>query len=150
MAMRERFMAAKLTAPTRIAGKRHADVFPHPFKVVAVRRMVPVRWFGQSWGASVCDPVDHVETPAGENCTRCGEQLQATDTGVILPYASDPPASMPYHRNCYLREIIGSVGHQNGNCSCRDGGGGDPPGMTLREAADAAVTLFYTKETPAL
>jgi hypothetical protein len=50
---------------------------------------------------------------------------------------------VPIHRECMLRQIVGSVGHQLGTCSCHGGEGPcDPPGMTVREAARAAADLF--------
>lgn len=51
------------------------------------------------------------------------------------------------HWECGARSIIGSVGHQQGLCSC-DGGPGtldDPPGMTKRQAAQAAFAYFKGK-----
>ena len=38
--------------------------------------------------------------------------------------------------------VVGSVGHQLGRCSCFGGDEDDPPGMTVREAALAAVDLY--------
>ena len=46
------------------------------------------------------------------------------------------------HRECMVRSIAGSVGHQAGRCSCFGGEEEDPPGMTVREAARAAYQMF--------
>jgi len=48
------------------------------------------------------------------------------------------------HRECFLRGVYGSVGHQLGRCSCHGGPGLEdgPEDMTMREAARAAVKLF--------
>jgi len=53
------------------------------------------------------------------------------------------------HYECQLRGIVGSVGHQRGLCSCRGGPGtmDDPPGVSKREAARAAVAE-WRKEKP--
>jgi hypothetical protein len=48
----------------------------------------------------------------------------------------------PVHRECLVRMVVGSVGHQLRRCSCFGGGEEDPPGMTPREAARAALELF--------
>lgn len=100
-------------------------------------------WFGQSWGAPVCDVDTHADTPVGAACGWCTELITADDSGVILPVAAAVPYDLAYHRNCFLRTVIGSCSHQDGDCSCHDGRNGDPPGMTPREAADAAVEMFY-------
>jgi len=55
-----------------------------------------------------------------------------------------------WHRECLMRNILGSVGHQRGECSCCGGEGpGDPPDMTKREAAKAAVVEYAKKEQKA-
>jgi hypothetical protein len=45
------------------------------------------------------------------------------------------------HQECAMRTVVGSVAHIEKRCSCYVPGSeeGDPPGMTLREAARAAV-----------
>lgn len=99
-----------------------------------------MQWFGKSWGAPACDPEYHIETPAGAVCYQCDEGIEPDDTGVIL----GPAAAC--HLNCFLRTVFGSVDHQLGRCSCRGlEGDGDPPGLTRRQAADAAVDLFYRR-----
>jgi hypothetical protein len=52
------------------------------------------------------------------------------------------------HQECAMRSILGSVAHQEKRCSCfvRDSEEGDPPGMTKREAAHAAVAAWRQKE----
>jgi hypothetical protein len=60
------------------------------------------RWFGQTWGAPVCDPRAHVEAPVGEPCLRCHRPIEAGDQGVTIPYGTVPA---PWHLDCWLREI---------------------------------------------
>lgn len=63
---------------------------------------------------------------------------------LILPGDRLAPSfGQPLHFECGLRSIIGSVGHQKKNCSCYGGTEEDPPGMTRREAAKAAMEYFY-------
>lgn len=81
------------------------------------------------------------------NCLNCKEEIGPDDEIDIMPVGSNP---RPIHRNCLLRLTIGSVAHIKRRCSCFVPGSeeGDPPGMTLREAADAAARAFYeSKET---
>jgi hypothetical protein len=110
-------------------------------------------WFGKHWGASICDTTSHVSTPTGETCIHCGEPIKILDDGLIMPVgelSSDevrvPPrhigASAPIHLVCFMREIVGSVGHQNKTCSCFGGGTEDPDGMTKKEAAEAAYAIY--------
>lgn len=72
-------------------------------------------------------------------CCHCDEPIRIDDH--IESYCNGPMA----HRECFMRQAIGSVAHQEKRCSCFIPGSdcGDPPGMTRREAAKAAVELFY-------
>jgi hypothetical protein len=40
-------------------------------------------WFGKSWEAPCCDPVDHVDTPSGL-CAWCELPIRPTDQGFVL------------------------------------------------------------------
>lgn len=46
------------------------------------------------------------------------------------------------HRDCLIRAMVGSLGHQNQRCPCFGGIEEDPPGLTARQAATAAATKF--------
>lgn len=49
------------------------------------------------------------------------------------------------HRECFLRTVTGSIGHQLHKCSCHSGTAkpiDDPPELTVREAAKLAVEYF--------
>lgn len=77
--------------------------------------------------------------PVGERCLHCREPIAVGDCGFVQPYVS---RSLAFHRECMLRNLLGSVGHQRKRCSCYGGTEEDPPGMTKRQAALAAVLLF--------
>ena len=96
-----------------------------------------MNWFGESWRAPACDPADQVETPIGVQCAHCEEKIAAGDRGVFLN--GDPK---PFHFECFIRGVIGSVGHQKRACPCYGGCEDDPPGATRREAARAAMEYF--------
>lgn len=69
-------------------------------------------------------------------CAHCVE--------TILPEEPRMPFNgglVVMHRNCGLRGILGSLAHVQGRCSCYVPGStaGDPEGLTLRQAAEAAV-----------
>lgn len=97
--------------------------------------MNTMRWFGTYWGADICRVCPKTETPVGDICIHCEEPIEANDDGVI--YANGPVT----HLDCFIRQIVGSVAHIRRECGCYvpGSGEGDPPNMTKREAARAAV-----------
>jgi hypothetical protein len=69
-----------------------------------------VRWFGESWGAPVCDPRTHVDTPVGSACWGHAHMhgplrpkaIEDGDQGVTIPGPDGPGA---YHLDCWLHEV---------------------------------------------
>lgn len=97
-------------------------------------------WFGESWGAPVCDPDEHVETPFGAVCLWCDELVDEDDSGFV--YANGPVA----HRDCFIRQAVGGLNHVEGRCTCCGGTDPpDPPGISRREAARLAVAAFLRR-----
>jgi hypothetical protein len=68
-------------------------------------------------------------------CVHCDEP--------VLPGEAHPYHTPPAHIECVLLAVLGSVAHLQRRCWCYVPGSeeGDPPGMTRREAALAAVAL---------
>ncbi len=74
-----------------------------------------MKWFGESWGAPVCDPDDHVEPPVGMPCARCDRAIIEDDQGVFLPLLTmkvEPDVAgvlevevQPWHLDCFLRSV---------------------------------------------
>ena len=64
-------------------------------------------------------------------CQYCDEE--------ILPGERADVIGSDFHRECLFRTGAGSVGHIRKRCSCYGGTEEDPPGMTKREAAKAAL-----------
>lgn len=113
-----------------------------------------LRWFGRRYSAQVYDDSPQMPTPAGAQCGHCNEPIEPDADGFIVPAVLSVGADgagvigdMPMHRNCHLREIVGSIAHQQRRCSCFVPGSvdEDPPGMTPRQAADAAVAYYERK-----
>ena len=105
-----------------------------------------MQWFGRAYGAPYEADTPHVATPVGEPCLWCEEPMCEGDNGVIVGYidTSKTPRQVPYHYECYLRQIVGGVNHQLHLCCCSGCAGvlpPDPPAMTRREAADAALRI---------
>jgi hypothetical protein len=77
-----------------------------------------------------------IDTPVGKVCFRCDEPITEGDIGTVNN------SDQVEHYECLMRAIVGSVGHQNGLCSCFGGTEEDPPGLTRRQAAIAAARLW--------
>ena len=78
-----------------------------------------------------------VVAPVGVPCVLCDEPVAEGDTGTINL------SGQVTHYECHLRVVIGSVGHQMKRCSCYGGTEEDPPGLSQRQAAQAAVEYWY-------
>lgn len=114
-----------------------------------------MRFFGPTlWGSALLDPSAAMSGTPAQPCLHCHEGFDANDYGIVLPHVG--PEGMSFvslHRECQMRALFGSVGHQQGQCACYGGTQEDPPGMTAREAAKAAYALYEmthatnTKET---
>lgn len=101
-----------------------------------------MRFFGQPWGPAAEDRSLMIKTPVGEVCRDCGETIAEGDLGCVEPHVlNDGHIVGARHRECFLRLVFGSVGHQLHLCPCYGGQFEDPPEMTRREAARAAVNL---------
>lgn len=83
------------------------------------------------------DDETQVATPVGKVCRICDEAIADGDIGTV---DQDGNAE---HYECVMRLCIGSVGHLKKRCSCYGGDEEDPPGMTKRQAAQAAVRLWH-------
>ncbi len=70
-------------------------------------------------------------------CGFCGESIPRRDLVPIV-------AGTPLHRECQFRLVVGSVAHIQRRCGCYVAGSteSDPPHMTPRQAATAAMALY--------
>ena len=72
----------------------------------------PGGWFGDSWGAPVCDPEDHHRaTPVGQECDDCHVPIVEGDQGLLIPgsYLIDGEITYkvaPMHIACFRRERL--------------------------------------------
>ena len=93
-----------------------------------------------------------IETPVGDLCLDCEEPIEEGDVGTLMNCAERAPTGAfvifrrPIHYECSMRQIIGSVGHLMGTCSCCGGSEMDPPGMTRREAAKEALRIWQARQ----
>jgi hypothetical protein len=130
-----------------------------------------IRTFGYSH-----PELPRVEAPVGQICGWCSEAFAANDLGVVIPhvgalpnYVGPPPidvddapkelflsredgpiaraGAIAYHRECFMRQVVGSVAHQRKTCTCFGGTEAEIPAeLTPRQEAAAAVALFKSKE----
>ncbi len=75
-----------------------------------------MKWFGESWGAPICDVAERVERPAAD-CMYCARALVDGDRGVVMPFAGVPgdPPWLAAHLDCFLE----SLGIKNDRYPCR-------------------------------
>lgn len=102
-----------------------------------------MKWFGPEPFSVQCSSANRVPIPVGDDCIWCAEPILGDDSGFMIP--------TPAHPACLLRMLVGGVNHQQKRCSCFGGTmPQDPPGLTRREAAEVAGSLFeqsYPKDT---
>lgn len=104
-------------------------------------------YFGESW-CNMTEQGQHISTPVDSVCFWCeevfveGEQGTAIPAGFVEESVDNVVPLVYYHKNCFLRSVLGSVGHQRKQCSCFGGTLEDPQGLSLREAANAAVREY--------
>jgi hypothetical protein len=76
-------------------------------------------------------------------CHRCGEPFTPSEYGYVSDcLEADGWTCIAFHRECRLRMVIGSAGHLLRQCSCYGGDLEDPPNLSIREAAQAAVAIW--------
>lgn len=65
-----------------------------------------VRWFGRSWGASICDPEAQIDAPVGEECGRCALPIYEDDLGITTPLIGvEGRDRLAYHLDCFLASL---------------------------------------------
>lgn len=103
--------------------------------------MSTLRWFGRDWGAPSCKESPHVDTPVGESCLHCQEKISENDNGYVVPVFGSGVRLIDFraeHYECFMRTVVGSVGHQMHECECYGHQDLSELGMTKRAAAIAA------------
>lgn len=93
-----------------------------------------MKYFGHMFTAPMYLDAEEVPCPVNAECIHCLEQFEPGDDGIM----TDDGA--PFHRACFIRMVNGPVAHIQRRCSCYIPGSNehDPPGMTRRQAAQAA------------
>lgn len=74
-----------------------------------------MNYFGNPWNDFLKEYGNQQAVPVGEACLWCNEEILENDRGIFL---SSEDGDKPNHVECFLRQIVGSVAHQKGLCSC--------------------------------
>jgi hypothetical protein len=87
-----------------------------------------------------------VPAPVDDWCLYCEEPIAEGDRGFLLPHMVGPNyfRLVAEHYECFMRQVLGSVAHQQSRCSCVVCGSHhmDDPELTRRDAARAALVEF--------
>lgn len=76
-------------------------------------------------------------------CPHCTEPILEGETVLPPIYHAQPRTGQPqFHRECLIRCIIGSVGHQKRLCSCFGGTESDPAGLTVRQVGRGSLRVL--------
>lgn len=65
-------------------------------------------FFGEPWPSGICDEGKQVETPVGEPCELCSEDITEDDQGSFI---GTEMGLAPVHKECSLRSVLGGIGH---------------------------------------
>jgi hypothetical protein len=95
-------------------------------------------WFGKQYDSPVYHDCKQVPAPVDSQCLYCDEDILPEEDGFI------DGAGSPFHRECWLRILVGSVAHQRMLCGCYQHASiavsEESEGfLSRREAAKAAV-----------
>jgi hypothetical protein len=117
---------ATLTMVVDCKRKRSSEVF------------MPITYFGKAHDAPIYKHTFHVPTPVGQSCMHCGEGILEGEDGFQTDEKS------PFHRECFLRLLSGSVAHQMRACSCflGDQAVDCEEGLSRRHSARLAMAYF--------
>jgi len=68
-----------------------------------------MKWFGQTWLASVCVADEQEPVPEGAACARCKSAILATHQGFFVPAFSrgEWVGDLIYHRMCFVGHLGG-------------------------------------------
>lgn len=109
---------------------------------------LPNPYFGEPWDSPFCDTAPHADTPVGEPCGFCTLPILDGEQGVITPavLADGVPGRVPWHRECWLRQIVGSPSHLRGTCTCHRGGVDVRPQTPAERRAEAAASAALLQQ----
>jgi hypothetical protein len=101
-----------------------------------------MKYFGTAWNPNIAS-LEQVPAPVGSPCVWCEEPIKEGEDGLTIPHIAEDVTDRPYHQECFLRTVVGSLAHQQQRCSCFGGvDEEDSPSVSKRVAAQQAVEFF--------
>lgn len=82
-------------------------------------------------------------------CLWCGEVFtgdELANAQAIAYFTAEGHRTRYFHHECGFRTAMGSLAHMQRRCSCYGGSEDDPPGMTKRQAAQAALEAYLRRQ----
>lgn len=69
--------------------------------------MNSIRWFGDHWGAPICDDAEQIAVPDGEVCPGgCNRTIRPGEQGLSIPYLHEKGwGHLAWHLDCFLRSV---------------------------------------------
>jgi len=64
-----------------------------------------MKWFGENWGAPICEDLLHIETPVDKVCGFCNEPIREGDRGVVMPFHGGEDSEMAAHHRCFMKAL---------------------------------------------
>lgn len=64
-----------------------------------------LQWFGEHWGAPVCDWSARQPTPVGSTCVLCCVPIEEGAQGLLVPHIAQVTERKPWHLDCFLRSV---------------------------------------------
>lgn len=98
-----------------------------------------MKWFGGEPFAPACEIGERIDVPVCAKCAWCSGPFFDDDNGFAMPLFDVIETTVYYHQECLLRQIVGSIMHQEHLCSCFIPGAVDDELDTSREAARLAA-----------
>lgn len=105
--------------------------------------MTPIQYFGEAWNEQIRG-LEARAAPLGDTCQWCGTPILLGERGLLIPCltAWGAPSSRPEHLECFMRQVLGSIEHQEKQCACTGGavveGALPEMGLSRRNEAVAA------------
>jgi len=108
-----------------------------------------IQWFGAEPFAIACAADNRCEPPIEKACAWCDEDIAPSDNGFVCLNITleGEPAPIPWHAECFIRSLCGSVEHQLRQCSCFSATDkqidcSETDGLTVREEARLAAKIW--------
>jgi len=118
-----------------------------------------MQWFGPAPFGPVCEDTNHADTPVGTPCAWCDETIAQGEHGLFIPHVTSTGSAetlevsavyLPYHQECMLRTVLGSLAHVERRCTCYGGTKNDEAHGALTKRQEARLVVAIWEQRPQL